>query len=84
MKMTRKQLAEVLKYSSPNIIYVVAWNNILQKVFCPFQVQVLENIGNLKKGELVIVDAVKVDLQLKTIYIINSQAYYYHYFDFIL
>jgi len=82
--MTRKQLAEVLKYSSPNIIYVVAWNNILQKVFCPFQVQVLENIGNLKKGELVIVDAVKVDLQLKTIYIINSQAYYYHYFDFIL
>lgn len=78
--MTKKELAEVLKYTSPNIIYVVTWNNVLKKVFCPFKVMVLQDIGDLKKGDVVLVEAVKVDLNLKTIFIIDSQAYYYYNF----
>ena len=82
--MTKKELAETLKYTSPTVIYIVTWNNLLKKVFCPFQVLVNLNVGELKKGDLVIVEQVKVNLQLKTIYIIKGQAYYYYYFDIIV
>jgi hypothetical protein len=78
--MTKKELAEVLKYTSPNIIYVITWNNILKKVFCPFEVLVIKDIGSLKIGDLVFVEAVKVDLNLKTIFMIDNQAYYYYNF----
>jgi predicted component of type VI protein secretion system len=82
--MTKKELADVLKYTSPNIIYVVTWNNILKKVFCPFKVIVLGDIGDLRKGDVVLVEAVKVDLSLKTIFIIENQAYYYHNFEILI
>ena len=82
--MTKKELAEVLKHTSPNIIYVVTWNNVLKKVFCPFKVMVLQDIGNLKIGDVVLVEAVKVDLSLKTIFMIDNQAYYYHNFHIII
>jgi hypothetical protein len=82
--MTKKELADVLKYTSPNIIYVVTWNNVLKKVFCPFKVIVLGDIGDLKKGDVVLVEAVKVDLSLKTIFMIDNQAYYYHNFHIII
>ena len=82
--MTKKELAEVLKYTSQNIIYVVTWNNVLKKVFCPFKVMVLQDVGNLKIGDVVLVEAVKVDLSLKTIFMIDNQAYYYHNFHIII
>ena len=82
--MTKKELAEVLKYTSPNIIYVVTWNNVLKKVFCPFKVMVLQDVGNLKIRDVVLVEAVKVDLSLKTIFMIDNQAYYYHNFHIII
>ena len=82
--MTKKELAEVLEYTSPNIIYVVTWNNVLKKVFCPFKVMVLQDVGNLKIGDVVLVEAVKVDLSLKTIFMIDNQAYYYHNFHIII
>lgn len=82
--MTKKELADVLKYTSPNIIYVVTWNNVLKKVFCPFKVIVLGDIGDLRKGDVVLVEAVKVDLSLKTIFMIDNQAYYYHNFHIII
>lgn len=83
-KMTKKEIAEILKFSSPNIIYIITWNNILKKMFCPFQVIVKCDIGDLKKNDIVFVDSVKVNLEIKTIYIINSKAYYHHYFDILV
>ena len=50
--MTKKELAELLKYSCPREIYVITWNNILKRLFCPFEVQVVQDIGTLKKGYL--------------------------------
>jgi hypothetical protein len=82
--MTKKELAEILKYTSPNIIYVIAWNNLLKKVFCPFKVIVLQNIGKLRTGDVVFVEAIKVDLNLKTIFVIDNQAYYYYNFEILL
>lgn len=82
--MTKKELVELLKYSSPKEIYVITWNNILKRLFCPFRVKVLQDIGTLKKGQTVLVQEVKVTLKLKTVYIINNEAYYYHHFDILM
>lgn len=79
--MTKKELVELLKYSSPKEIYVITWNNILKRLFCPFRVKVLQDIGALKKGQTVLVQEVKVTLELKTVYIINNEAYYYFHFS---
>jgi hypothetical protein len=82
--MTKKDLAELLKYSSPREIYVITWNNILKRLFCPFNVTVLQDIGYLKKGQIVLVQEVKVTFELKTVYIINNEAYYYYHFNILV
>ena len=82
--MTKKELAELLKYSSPREIYVISHYNILKRVFCPFRVSVLQEIGSLKKGQIVLVQEIKVTYELKTVYIINNDAYFYYYFDIVM
>ncbi len=77
-------MAELLKYSSPREIYVITYNNILKRLFCPFRVKVLQDIGALKRGQIVLVNEVKVTLELKTVFMINGQAYYYYHFDIIV
>ena len=79
--MTKRELAEQLKYSSSREIYVITWNNILKRLFCPFEVQVLQDIGTLKKGQFVFVDEIKVTIELKTVFIIDTKAYYYYHFE---
>ena len=82
--MTKKELAEQLKYSSPREIYVITWNNILKRLFCPFEVQVLQDIGTLKAGQFVFVDEIKVTIELKTVFIIDTKAYYYYHFEILV
>ncbi len=79
--MTKKELAELLKYSSPREIYVITHYNLLIRVFCPFRVKVLQEIGALKKGQIVLVQEIKVTYELKTVYIINNAAYFYFHFS---
>ena len=82
--MTKKELAELLKYSSPREIYVITWNNALKRLFCPFRVKVLQDIGTLKKGQVVLVQEIKVTLELKTVFIIKNEAFYYYHFDILV
>lgn len=82
--MTKKELAEILKYASPRVLYVITWNNLLKKLHCPFKVKAKQSIGSIVKGEVVLVDEVKVNLELKTVFIIKNQAYFYFYFDIIV
>ena len=82
--MTKKELAELLKYSSPREIYVITWNNVLKRLFCPFRVKVLQDIGTLKKGQVVLVQENKVTLELKTVFIIKNEAFYYYHFDIVV
>jgi hypothetical protein len=81
--MTRKQLAEMLKYSSSRELYIVTWDNRLIHLFCPFKVIVLYQIDTLNKDQVVSVEEVKVTLELITVYIINKKAYYYYHFDIL-
>lgn len=82
--MTKRELAELLKYSSPREIYVITHYNVLKRVFCPFRVTVLQEIGTLKRGQIVLVQEIKVTYELKTVFIINYQAFYYYHFDIIM
>lgn len=77
-------MAELLKYSSPREIYIITYNNILKRLICPFRVKVLQDIGTLKRGQIVLVVQVKVTLELKTVFVIDKHAYYYYHFDIIV
>ena len=77
-------LAELLKYSSPKEIYVITWNNKLIKLKCPFRVIALNDIGWLKKGQIILVSEIKVTNEIKTVFIIEMNAYYYFHFDILI
>lgn len=78
------ELADVLQYSSPTELYVITYYNVLKLLFCPFRVKVLSDVGLLRKGQLVWVSEVKVTTELKTIFIINGNAYHYHSFEILI
>ncbi len=82
--MNKHDLAEQLKYSSSQWLYVVTWYNLLKQLFTPFRVCVLKPIGSLSKGQIVWVEAVKVTMELKTVFVIDGSAYYYYHFDIIV
>jgi hypothetical protein len=82
--MNKQDLAEQLKYSSSDWIYVVTWKNLLKQLHTPFRVAVIKPIGSLRKGKIVWVDHVKVTMDLRTVFIIEGSAYYFHYFDILI
>lgn len=82
--MSDQELAELLRYSNPKEVYVVTWNNQLIKLKCPFRVVVLKNVGSLMKWQIVLVTEIKVTSEIKTVYIIEMNAYYYYHFDILI
>lgn len=81
--MDRKEVAEIFKYCSPNSLLVVTYYNKLIELFCPIKVKVKADVGDLKKGKYVLVEAVKLSTNGKTVFIIKGKAYYYYHFDII-
>ena len=81
--MSDKELAELLKYSSPKELWVVTWNNLLKILVCPFNVMVISDVGKLVNGQIVLVDEIKVTEELKTVFVIEGIAYYYHHFEIL-
>lgn len=82
--MTDHELAELLKHSNPKEIYVITLNNRLLRLKCPFRVVVLNNIGWLLKGQIVLVTEIKVTSDVKTVFIIDDNAYYYFHFEILI
>ena len=78
------ELANVLQFSSPKELYIITYYNTLKLLVCPFRARVLNNIGLLRKGQLIWIDEVKVTSELKTIFIIESCAYHYYHFDILI
>ncbi|MFT7034804.1 MAG: hypothetical protein ACJA2S_003322 [Cyclobacteriaceae bacterium] len=82
--MNKQDLAELLKYSSSECIYIITWHNVLKQLFVPFRVAVLKPVGVLVRGQLVMVEEVKITSNLITVFVIEGNAYYYHYFDILI
>jgi hypothetical protein len=82
--MDEKQLAELLRYSSPKELYVVTYENKLKLLICPFEVLVKYDIDCLKKHQIVLVDEVKITLELISVFIIKGRGYYYYHFEILV
>ncbi len=81
--MSEKELAEILKYSSPKTLYIITWNNLLKQLFCPFEVVVKHQIGDLHIGQKVWVEGLKITVKLITVFIVKGRAYYYYHFEIL-
>ena len=81
--MSNKELAELLKFSSPNIIYVVNWQNRLMKLHTPFKLLVLQDIGGLFQGQIVECTEIKVTYEGKMVFCVEGKLYHTIYFDIL-
>lgn len=82
--MNLKQWGELLKYSSPDSIWIVTWENKLLELKCPFLIYVCYDIGDLKKGSNEKVTKVKISSSMITVFIVRDKAYYYYHFQIII
>ena len=73
----RKYIEEVFKYCKTDSILVMNKVGDLQRLQCPFEVIVIQDVGELFKGLICLVSAVKIDLSLIDVYIIKNKAYYF-------
>jgi hypothetical protein len=73
----KKYIEELFKYCKTDSILVINKDGQLQRLECPFEVVVIINVGELRKGLICLVNAVKMDLTLIDVYIIRNKAYYF-------
>jgi hypothetical protein len=79
-----KILKELLQWVSSDSILVIDKFGALRRIFCPFQVICLVTFPEIKQGEKVPVDAIKLTVEVKEVFIIKGTAYYIIYFKIIL
>jgi hypothetical protein len=73
----RKYIEEIFKYCKIDSILVINNHGHLQRLDCPFEVLVITDVGELRKGLICLVNAVKLDITLVDVYIIRDKAYYF-------
>jgi hypothetical protein len=73
----KKYIEEVFKVCKVDSILVINNHGLLQRLQCPFEVVVISDVGELYKGLICLVSAVKIDLSLIDVYIIRNKAYYF-------
>ena len=73
----RKYIEEIFKYCKTDSILVMSKMGQLQRLQCPFEVIVIQDVGELFKGLICLVSAVKIDLSLIYVYVIKNKAYYF-------
>ena len=72
-----KYIEDIFKYCKIDSILVLNETGSLERLECPFEAVVIQNVGELKKGLKCLVTAVKMDLQLIDVYIVGTKAYYF-------
>ena len=84
MEYSKEYFKELMKHVDPHSLLVIARRGQLIRLYCPFSVMVLYDIGNLERGDIVTVEAVKITLELMDVFIIQGKAYYLVYFRMLL
>ncbi len=77
-------LKELLKWISTDDILVIDQSGRLRRIYCPFHVICLVTFPDIQQGDKVTVDAIKLTLEVKEVFIIKGTAYYIIYFKIIL
>ena len=83
MDSNEKYVRELFKLVKTDSILLISSDGKLIRIYCPFEVEVIELLPDLKVGDVVWVEAVKMTLTLKDVYIIRGKAYYVWYFKVI-
>ena len=73
-------LQELLKWVSSDSLLVIDEKGNIRRLYCPFKVICLVNFPAITKGEKVFVDAIKLTVEVREVYIIKGTAYYIAYF----
>lgn len=81
--MSNEELIELLKYCSPHIIYVVNGQNRIIKLHTPFKLKVLQDIGVLRKNQIVECTELKITYQGRIVFYINGKNYHTYHFDIL-
>jgi hypothetical protein len=81
--MNEKEIAELNMYCGTNSILIVTNKRRLVRLRCPFMAEVTSDIYNLKKGDTVNVDAVKLSRDVQLIYVVKNVGYHYTYFKIL-
>jgi hypothetical protein len=77
----RKYILELFKIVDTTSILVLNQYGRIKKINCPFRVIALEDIPpDIITGDFYYVEAVKMALDLKEVFIINGKGYYIRYF----
>lgn len=77
-------LKELLKWVSSESILVIDKLGVLRRIYTPFQAICLVPFPEIKQGEKVSIDAMKLTVEIKEVYIIKGTAYFIVYFKIIL
>ena len=77
-------LKELLNWISSDSLLVIDKKGLLRRIYCPFKVICLVDFPAIKEGEKVSVDAVKLTVEIKEVFIIRGTAYYILFFKIIL
>jgi hypothetical protein len=81
--MKSKYFNSILKYCSPKVLYIINTHRRLDKRICPFEVRARLDVGDLRRGDIMSVESIKVTQDLVTVFIVNHKAYYYYHFDIL-
>jgi len=73
----KEYIEDIFRYCKIDSILVINKHGHLERFDCPFEVVVISNVGELQKGLICLVSAVKIDLSLIDVYIIRNKAYYF-------
>tara|TARA_R110002051_G_scaffold88179_4_gene155436 strand:+ start:27911 stop:28159 length:249 start_codon:yes stop_codon:yes gene_type:complete len=78
--MSEKELAFILRYSTPTEILIINYENKIVRLCCPFTVRVISSVGCLEVGKYYDVEGVLVDDKVVTVFKILDQHFYYYHF----
>ena len=76
----KKYIRELFEVVDTHSILIISKDNQLIKLNVPFTVLVVREVPGLRKGDLGSVTAIKMDVKLIDIYIVNGKPYYYYNF----
>lgn len=80
----RQYILELFKIVSTNSILVIDRKGNLKRLYCPFQVvAIVELPPQITEGATYMVEAVKMTLDLKEVFIIRGKGYFIWYFKII-
>ena len=77
-------LKKLLKWVSSDSLLVIDKKGALRRIYCPFKAICLVRFPDIDEGDQVSVDAVKLTVEIKEVFIIKGIAYYILYFKIII